>query len=289
MLERPPYTASFAHSPSPALSPEHPDYDKILHRANQIQRQKEVELQVLAATEILLDAGFESADPIGFRHAAAGLKGHMKSFQPSDYDSLIEERNINGKCGYVLCPRPPRSENTEAKLRIIRGKGRGEDAFRVVPRQTLEQWCSEECAKRGLYIRVQLSEEPAWMRAEGSRGEIVLLEEVEAKQNDKTDVADLAGSVRSMKLDVDDDRIAKALDALALERGETANAGRASGFGEVAVHEHLNANTDKPAPPSLNVGLSCSSEAVEGYQPKTADGNIERRLRILEESEGSGA
>jgi hypothetical protein len=55
MLERP-YTASFAHSPSPALSPEHPDYDKILHRANQIQRQKEVELQVLAATEILLDA-----------------------------------------------------------------------------------------------------------------------------------------------------------------------------------------------------------------------------------------
>jgi hypothetical protein len=106
------------------------------------------------------------------------------------------------------------------------------------------------------------------------RGEIVLLEEVEAKQNDKTDVADLAGSVRSMKLDVDDDRIAKALDALALERGETANAGRASGFGEVAVHEHLNANTDKPAPPSLNVGLSCSSKLLKVTSRRLLTGTL---------------
>jgi hypothetical protein len=166
MLERPPYTASFAHSPSPALSPEHPDYDKILHRAirSSDRRRSSYRFSPLGNT---LDAGFESADPIGFRHAAAGLKGHMKSFQPSDYDSLIEERNINGKCGYVLCPRPPRSENTEAKLRIIRGKGRGEDAFRVVLRQTLEQWCPKS-VRREDFIRVQLSEEPAWMRAEGA-------------------------------------------------------------------------------------------------------------------------
>ncbi|KAI9880565.1 MAG: hypothetical protein M1830_002264 [Pleopsidium flavum] len=289
LVEGAAYNSSSARLLPAALTPENPEYDTILHRANQIERQKDVELRILAATEILLDAGADYADPISFQGAASGLKEHLKSFQPNDYDSLIEERNINGKCGYALCPRPPRSENTGAKFRILVGKGRGDDTFRVVPRQKLEQWCSKECAKKALYIRVQLSEEPAWMRAEGSGVEVVLFEEVEAKQNYKIDVADLTGTVRSMTLDTDDDKIVKALDALALERGDTPTPGRASRSGQVAVHEHLPANTDRPAPPRRTEGLNCSSESVEGYKPKGAEGAIERHLQVFGADKESGS
>ncbi len=36
---------------------------------------------------------------------------------------------------------------------------------KVVPREKLEMWCSDQCAERALYLRVQLAEEPVlWER-----------------------------------------------------------------------------------------------------------------------------
>ena len=63
-------------------------------------------------------------------------------FQPSDYDSLIEERNIAGQCGYALCPRPKRKMRSGAKKHFIdTDKG-----VEIVDTKLLEVWCSDSCS-----------------------------------------------------------------------------------------------------------------------------------------------
>ncbi len=143
MLKDSPHVSPYGQALTQALSPEHPKYDTILVRANQIQRQKDIEQQILAAVEKLLDVGFDSTDLEDHHAAITDIKDQLTLLQPSDYDSLKEERNINGKCGYVLCAQLPQSERTKAHFRIITGRGKGIDKFTVVPRKELEQWCSE--------------------------------------------------------------------------------------------------------------------------------------------------
>jgi hypothetical protein len=46
--------------------------------------------------------------------------------------------------------------------------------MKIVPREKLEMWCSDSCAKRAMYVRVQLAEDPVWERR---AKEITLLEE----------------------------------------------------------------------------------------------------------------
>ncbi|KAI9785585.1 MAG: hypothetical protein M1835_003308, partial [Candelina submexicana] len=153
--------------------------DSALLQATLLQQRQEFELQILDATEKLIDfPSLQSADPAHPDPAeATRFKTLLTLFQPADYDSLIHERNINGKCGYALCPCSRLIENTRAKFRILRGKGNPED-FQVVPRAQLEQWCSEECAKRALYLKVQLDEQPAWMRASPHDVKLVLLDDL---------------------------------------------------------------------------------------------------------------
>ncbi|MCJ1366044.1 hypothetical protein MMC16_005169 [Acarospora aff. strigata] len=268
------------------LTPDHPNYDTILQRADQIQRRKDAEQQILAATEALLDTGSDSEGGLSHESVVA-VKGYLKLFQPSDYDSLIEERNINGKCGYMLCARSPRSENTEARFRIITGKGNGENAFKVVSRKKLEQWCSEHCAKKGLYLRVQLSEEPAWLRAEGVNGEPVLLEEVEAKENNEVDVIHLAKAIQGMDLQAASEQMARALDALAVERGEVVNLGTSSALGEVVIHENLTTSAGE----SIDLDLNDVShyESIEGYKPQGAHRTTGQTGRIPDESKNTDA
>lgn len=245
------------------LSPDHSHYDTILSRANQIQRQKEAEQDILAATEALLDVGFNATDHANHRAIVADVKRRLNLFQQNDYDSLIEERNINGKCGYVFCAQRPRSEDTSARFRILTGTGKGGNAFKVVPRKNLEQWCSERCARRGLYVRVQLSEEPAWMRAEGSVGEITLLEEVEVKRKDEADVGHLAEAIRGLDIQVASDGIAKALSALAVERGNRSRSGTALNVNGVVVRENIIETAAQP--PDRHLGSDYGS--IEGYKP----------------------
>ena len=249
------------------LSPDHPHYDTILSRATQIQRQKETELQILAATEALLDVGFQSADLAAHGSVVADVKRHLQFFQPSDYDSLIEERNINGKCGYVFCAQPPRSEETEARFRILTGTGKSEKAFKVVPRRKLEQWCSERCARKGLYVRVQLSEEPAWMRSEGVDVGITLLEEAEARRKDEADVGVLAEAIRGLDIQVASDGMAKALAALAVERGTPSRSDAAPGVRRVVIHE----NTVRSAAKAPAIFLDSAYSSIEGYKPRSSE------------------
>ncbi|KLJ06880.1 hypothetical protein EMPG_17634 [Blastomyces silverae] len=165
-----------------------------LHHAHQIQARKDTEALILARIEELLS--FPSS-PIA--QASSPLPADVKAFkealipfQPADYDNLILERNIDGRCGYVLCANEHRKEDPRAKFRIVWGKkgsgpgGRGKE-MRVVPKEQIEKWCSDECAERAMYIRVQLIEQPAWERGSVGTGQaqaeqILLLEEGRARR-----------------------------------------------------------------------------------------------------------
>ena len=47
----------------------------------------------------------------------------------------------------------------------------------MVEREETEKWCGEECARRALYIRVQMSELPAWERGGLGQVDFDLLDE----------------------------------------------------------------------------------------------------------------
>ncbi|EEH38952.2 hypothetical protein PAAG_01414 [Paracoccidioides lutzii Pb01] len=160
-----------------------------LHHAHQIQARKDTESLILSRIEYLLS--FPS-HPLALASSPSpddvkAFKEALLPFQPSDYDNLILERNIEGRCGYVLCSNEHRREDPKAKFRVVWGKkgsgpgGRGRE-MKVVPKEQIEKWCSDECAERAMYIRVQLIEQPAWERRPGSAVEILLLEEGRARR-----------------------------------------------------------------------------------------------------------
>ncbi|WEW59081.1 RNA polymerase II CTD heptapeptide repeat phosphatase [Emydomyces testavorans] len=163
-----------------------------LHHARHIQAQKDAEAIILSHIEHLMTLpSAPDADPTSpSEEDVSALKSALVPFQPSDYDNLILERNIDGRCGYALCPMPHRREDPKAKFRIIWGPkgsgpgGRGKE-MKVVPKEQLEKWCSDECGERALYIRVQLNEEPAWERVDRQNLNILLLEE--GRQRGETD------------------------------------------------------------------------------------------------------
>lgn len=136
--------------------------------------------------------------------AAALFKSHIRLFQPSDYDALIEERNAQGRCGYALCSNPRRRLPPGTGAFKILNFGRSD--FAIVPRAEAERWCAGggggsskgkgdgkgkgssggggtvTCARRAMYVRVQLLETAAWERAGIESIAIELLEEVEAER-----------------------------------------------------------------------------------------------------------
>ncbi|KAF8441879.1 Rtr1/RPAP2 family-domain-containing protein [Terfezia claveryi] len=171
-----------------------------LHHAHIIQNQKNIELAILESVELLLD--FPTTNSPASHPSDTDVtefKKNLVHFQPSDYDDLIEERNIVHKCGYPLCPLQNKLQPTKAKFRVL-DKGR-----RIVETKQLERFCSDECARRGLWIRVQLNEEPAWLRVGedgqvgpgGAEYKITLLEEEKGKQREARDNA-FKGEVRKL-------------------------------------------------------------------------------------------
>ncbi|KAK2737360.1 hypothetical protein FQN57_007538 [Myotisia sp. PD_48] len=168
---------------SPVRDPRH--VAVALHHARQIQTRKDTEALVLSRIETLMDLPTSSqstATSPSPEDVDTFLNG-LTPFQPTDYDNLILERNINGSCGYTLCPNPHRKENQTGKFRIVWGqkgsgpRGQGRE-MKFVPKEQLEMWCSDQCAERAMYVRVQLSEIPAWERMATPNKGIVLLDQV---------------------------------------------------------------------------------------------------------------
>lgn len=100
----------------------------------------------------------------------------IETFVPSEYDDLIEERNILGNCGYALCPRPRRNYVGEWKI-CPTGIARAAD---------LNKWCSEKCARRALHIRVQL-DNPTYIRRRNLHGDgkVKTVTKIELREEDK--------------------------------------------------------------------------------------------------------
>lgn len=271
-------------TPATNTSKEERDRQLALHHANLIQQRKDIELEILLATEKLIDfpeaqAPYNAANP-SFADAQA-FKSLLRPFQPSDYDALIEERNINELCGYTLCPNPRVKETGGGTYRLLGTSGKAKD-FKVVKKEELEKWCSEACARRALYVRVQLSDTPAWEReALGATGaEIKLLDEpkpqVDTTSNDPK-VTEDSGDVSLEKRQNEAD--------LALERGDTSAASR-KGIVDVTIKEKENPRP--PEPPSLeDEDLSGRLDTLhlnmEGY---TTRFGTQRRRRHHEELQG---
>ncbi|TKA80102.1 hypothetical protein B0A49_02447 [Cryomyces minteri] len=245
---------------TPTLSPrDQRNLDLALHHASLIQEQKDIEAQILSAIEELID--FPVSSPASASDIAA-FQTLLQPFQPSDFDSIVEERQAADKCGYALCSNPPRKSDTGAKFRVVRQRGTGRRAdYAVVERRKLEQWCSDECARRAMYIKVQLSEEPAWTRRAGGGPEVSLYEQGQRQETEplfkKQERRDTVGdSVDANAMGTPD---------LALERGETKSSARSAVCMNATIREK---RVTLPAVAPYAAGDALGHTTIEGYEPR---------------------
>ncbi|KAF3491107.1 DUF408 domain-containing protein [Arthroderma uncinatum] len=177
-----------------------------LHHARQIQNRKELELLILSHIETLMElptAKDATADSPSAEDVSTFFSA-LACFQPSDYDNLIQERNIDGSCGYTLCPKPRRKDNSRGGYRIVWGSkgsgpgGRGKE-MKVVQKEKLEMWCSDECAERAMYLKVQLSERPASERMGNGNRNFVILDEARRAESSGSHTEQAGDSMRGME------------------------------------------------------------------------------------------
>lgn len=253
-------------APPAAHSREDRDRETALHHAQLLQQRKDVEALVLASIEALLDVPSSvDADPAHPSPSDAALvKNLLRPFQPSDYDDLIEERNINEQCGYVLCPQNKKKQDTKARYRILHGTGKTPDALKFVPTQSLEMWCSDDCGKRAMYIKVQLNEELAWIRANSPSGDIELLED----RHSSNGAMSLVEGMTSLNVAPAEDHSVKRVKALAVERGDSSASSRPNRLGEVCIREKIIANSRTPCPEAPGGPSPSPRGSIEGYTPR---------------------
>ena len=266
-----------------------------LHHAHRIQAQKDTESLILdRILELVTFPSSPSADPASpSPEDAQAFKSALIPFQPADYDNLIQERNIEGLCGYGLCPREHRKDDSRGTYRITWGAkgsgpgGRGRD-MNIVPREKLEMWCSDECAERALYIRVQLAEEPVWeRRADDARGKnLLLLEEGRATTRGGKGKASSSATVRQVTGQLDNLHMSRTPGSsnlagdmsklsvhdsthsheLALERGD-ANPALRAGRVDIQIQEKDNLAYEHVTAPEMRPGDD-KGGSIEGYVPQ---------------------
>ncbi|KAL5343944.1 Rtr1/RPAP2 family-domain-containing protein [Aspergillus crustosus] len=280
----------------PKQKPSKPETDPrhlaiALHHAHQIQAQKDAQDLILdRILELLTLPASASANPAApSAEDTRKFKAALVPFQAADYDNLVQERNIEGLCGYGLCPREHRKENSRGTFRITWGSrgsgpgGRGRE-MNIVPREKFEMWCSDECAERAMYIRVQLAAEPVWeRRGDDRRGkEVLLLEEGRAAKGKSatrgsTSVKEVLGQLDNLHMDttpepneVADDisRLSVRDEArsqeLALERGDRSPAFQ-DGRVNVQIQETVTFGKQVTSP-EMQPGDE-KGGSIEGYTP----------------------
>lgn len=256
-----------------------------LHHAHRIQVQKDTEALILdRILDLVSFPPSTTADPSSpSPEDTRAFKDALIPFQPADYDNLIQERNIEGRCGYGLCPREHRKDDRgggggggPGTFRIRYGAkgsgpgGRGRE-MNIVPKEKWEMWCSDECAERAMYIRVQLAEEPVWERR-GDTGsgrdnrDLVLLEEGRGllqqrrRQQDKgkATVGQVTDQLGGLHMH----------ENLALERGDSSSSAfLQNGRVDVHVREKDDVSQAGVAPPRLRPE-DTQGGSVEGYFPR---------------------
>ncbi|KAI5366063.1 putative Rtr1/RPAP2 domain-containing protein [Septoria linicola] len=217
-----------------------------LYHANRIQLRKSVEARILDNITLLIDypasTNFSSKEAVSFVQL-------VKLFQPSDHDSLVEERTIDGRCGYALCSNPPRSQTMGKAAEWKLKKGMGD-------------WCSNDCAKKGLFIKAQLSEVPAWERERAQQPEIALHEDDQLPEDDTT----VRRANRAARVNEWREKVANE-EELAAERGETTTGFRPKQVMTDAVIEKKT-SSKPPRAPDADVEELLTGGSIEGFQPK---------------------
>lgn len=171
----------------------------------------------------------------------------LSLFQPTDFDELVSERNIDDRCGYALCPKP--NQRTQHGGNKVWNRKGGKD-FKLVDRAELEKWCSEACKARGEFAKGQLSNEPAWVR-DVTETRVVLLDDVRQAN-------DLAAAIEDLSIEesAKDDLEAK-LKELSLERGD----GGKKSIGDIDLVERQPAEAAEPP-------QQTAQDSVEGHNPR---------------------
>lgn len=216
------------------------NYNIALQHAYRIQHQKDWQAAIISSIETLLD--YPSGSAISPEEATKFIKS-VQHFQPGDLDALVEERRIDGRCGYTLCTNPPRAvtvvKGSEWKL----GKGAAD-------------FCSNECARKSAYVKAQLSEVPAWERGPGFRMRILLPESDQFVNDATTAGPKMVGGKQS---------VADDLKELALERGEKPTSFKPK---QVMTDKIVEKPLTTHKPLSSVHDATVSHTAIEGYEPR---------------------
>ncbi|KAG9580152.1 hypothetical protein KCU86_g12308, partial [Aureobasidium melanogenum] len=231
-----------------------------IQHAHLIQEQKAILAKNLDYIEELSD--YPASSSASASETSAFLE-YMISFQPSDYDALIEERHVNGRCGYTLCANAPRKAAVKAPWQ----KGKG-----------VENWCSDDCAKKALYVKAQLSETPAWERRAGDRNPLVLYGGAAAA---KTPTSTPAGSQMQLPVRPKATPASNSRD-LAYERGEIDKVADAKMDKVLKAEVQENSVISSVMPPTqTRFADSDVHDLIEGYQPR----GVQQGNRITIKSE----
>lgn len=220
-----------------------------LRHALSIEEKKRLQARV---ADLVIDAydlpSSKTADPACPAAADVTLfRECLRLFQPSDLNDLIQERNIDNRCGYALCPRP--NQRLAGGGDKVWNQKVGKD-FKIVNRSEMERWCSKACGNRTAFIGAQLSSEPSWLRER--QNDVQLLDEVGS-------IDDLAAATKALSITVEDRDVADRLQALSLERGEDEIRDVS---GQVEIVEKSD-DTKQPTLPSRSSG-----QQVEGHRPR---------------------
>ncbi|KAI8624517.1 Rtr1/RPAP2 family-domain-containing protein [Xylariaceae sp. FL1651] len=217
-----PSPISTADTPQPDPREIAVQHARIIHSRREVEDKISDSLIELSKLPLNRGSPYNASDPAP--SDADTFKTLVRLYQPSDYDDLIEERNANGLCGYTLCANPRLRVTGGGTFKLV---NYGRKDFNIVPKRELEKWCSQKCAKRAMYVKVQLNETAAWERAGIASIQIELLEE--EAQGSATDAAikQLARDTENLKIEAQNKTAQNARD-LALERGDDTENRRAS-------------------------------------------------------------
>lgn len=274
-----PSNAASATSPATKArtAPKDPRQIAIQH-ARILQDRKDTEAQILENVITLLDFPRNpqrpSSDPDP--SDAADFTSLVRIFQPGDYDDLILERNLDGdKCGYALCGNKRRRYPRAGTYKMV-NKGRRD--FDIVETKELERWCGGECARRALWVKVQLNETAAWERVglpeigielypekneeDGGSGGGSDAAAVPSGEGGKSEPERLAAEMARLQLREDRKASRDAKD-LALERGDDANAAPRSKVDVVVREKTVTTQAEAPV-----LGDGAEGDSIEGYKAK---------------------
>jgi hypothetical protein len=164
--------------------------------------------------------------------------------------------------------------------------------MKVVPREKLEMWCSDACAERAMYIRVQLNETPSWERTEKAGVDIKLLDEARRSRDETGKAADATSDPGRLAANLDKLQIQEnrsnhdRAEELAIERGEVAPNKLRTAAADVGVVEKKYQSTSVPSAPVPDA-LTSLGGSIEGLhltsqaERDEADGDTEQDEDLL--------